>query len=136
MKPSWCGTGFAVLLIAVSCPTSDCACPPARTAARLFGRVVANGQGVSAAAIRLSSSFDATCGTTIPLDPNQVVTDSAGRFAVTALSIFGPGVQCVRLVAFRQLPQQVDSLVAPPLLVTFRAEGSLSDSTGIVLTFP
>jgi hypothetical protein len=84
----------------------------------------------------MSSTYDATCANPVPLDPSQVVTDTLGRFAVTVLSVFGPGVQCVRLTVSRQILQQVDSLVAPPLLVTFRAEGPLTDSTGIVLTFP
>jgi hypothetical protein len=84
----------------------------------------------------MSSTYDATCANPIALDPSQVVTDTLGRFAVTVLSLFGPGVQCVRLTVSRQILQQVDSLVAPPLLVTFRAEGPPTDSTGIVLTFP
>lgn len=129
-------SGLAFVLIGATCPTSDCACPPARTAARLFGRVVANAQAVAGATVRMATSFDATCGTPMPLDPSQVVTDSLGRFAVTVLSPFGPGVQCVRLTVFRLVAQQLDSLVPPPLLVTFRIEGPLTDSTGVVLTFP
>ena len=129
-------TGFAALLMASSCPTSDCACPPARSAARLFGRVVANSQRVDSATVRFSTSFDASCTSTIPLDPNQVVTDSIGRFAVTVLSASGAKVQCVHVTAIRYLAQPVDSVVAPPLLVTFRLEGALTDSTGVVLQFP
>jgi hypothetical protein len=64
------------------------------------------------------------------------VTDTVGHFAATVLSVFGPGVQCVHLTVFRQVLQQLDSLVAPPLLVTFRLEGPLTDSTGVVLSFP
>lgn len=129
-------TSFAALLIASSCPTSDCACPPARSAARLFGRVVANNQGVAGATVRFFSSIDSSCATTIPLDPNQVVTDSSGHFSVTVLSGSGAAVQCVHITAIRYSAQPVDSVVAPPLLVTFRLEGPLTDSTGVVLQFP
>ena len=83
----------------------------------------------------MSSSPNVTCGPQIPLDPSQVVTDSVGHFSVTVLSAFG-GVQCVQLTVFRQVLQQLDSLVAPPLLLTFRVEGPLTDSTGVVLSFP
>ena len=129
-------TGFAALLIASSCPTSDCACPPARSAARLFGRVVANNQGVDSATVRFSTSLDASCATAIPLDPNQVVTGSMGHFSVTVLSLSGARVQCVHITAIRYLAQLVDSVAAPPLLVTFRVEGPLTDSTGVVFEFP
>ena len=136
LPPKTLITGFAALLIASSCPTSDCACPPARSAARLFGRVVANNHGVAGATVRFSTSLDASCTTAIPLDPNQVVTDSIGRFSVTVLSGSGAAVQCVHVTAIRYSAQPVDSVVAPPLLVTFRLEGPLTDSTGVVLQFP
>ena len=122
--------------MASSCPTSDCACPPARSAARLFGRVVANSQGVDSVTVRFSSSLAASCTAAIPLDPNQVVTDSTGHFSVTVLSASGAAVQCVHITAIRYSAQPVDSVVAPPLLVTFRLEGRLTDSTGVVLQFP
>lgn len=86
--------------------------------------------------MRLASSPDDTCGSLLPLDPSHVFADGVGRFAVTVLSIFGPGVQCVQLTVIRPLQQGQDSLVPPPLLITFRNEGTLTDSTGVVLTFP
>jgi hypothetical protein len=135
----------AGIALGLACtPTEPCACPPARSAFAVYGRVLrADGTPGAGGRLRFDASdwrrgadcdFAAFAET---LDPWPApVTDEAGDFRVRVYSSAEPGIRCLRVTAFRGAPGATDSVRLIGLLVEFRNEKQPLDSLGLRLTLP
>ena len=143
MRLGWLRVALLGASALLAClPTQPCACPPALTAAVLFGEVQeANGvpsPGRPVAIVIGRPSASTSCDLTPPLEeayPPARSTDAAGRFRAALSSPFGPGLRCVHVAAYAGEPGTSDSTVAE-LLLPFNSERNRPDSAGVILTLP
>ena len=128
--------GVGVLLACT--PTEPCACPPATSLFRVFGRgFTANGTPAPDATIAgYAADMDCASPQWESLDAVPSGTAADGTFRSTLRSIGGPAVRCLRLVAYAASPGSSDSTVTPNLIVSFRIDRQTPDSLGVELHLP